>query len=317
MSDPENKGPAVVALGGGHGLSVTLRSLLHFSERITGIVGTADDGGSSGRLRQHLHIPPPGDLRMAIAALMPDDEQGSQWRSVLQHRFDGSVDVGGHALGNLLLAALWEESQDIVAGLSILNQAMRTRGRVLPNCLSVTDLVAHVRVLGETIEIRGQAEISQMKGFIEALTLDPPDPPACEQAMAAIEQADLIVFGPGSWFTSILSHLLVPSIREALSASAAHRVVVVNLADEPGETEGYPSHEYLSAWARLFPEVSIDTVLADSQHIEDLSELGRQAQRLGARVETATIADGSSHHPQLLGQALQALVPVPRSVDLP
>jgi uncharacterized cofD-like protein len=316
VSDPLADGPSVVALGGGHGLSVTLRSLLSMTQQITGIVGTADDGGSSGRLRQHLNIPPPGDLRMAMAALIPDDEQGSQWRSVLQHRFDGTVDIGGHALGNLVLAALWEESGDIVAGLQILNETMRTRGSVLPNCLAPTDLLADVRVQEGMIQIRGQAAISQTKGFIETLALDPVDPPPCDAAISAIEDADMIVFGPGSWFTSVLSHLVVPSIREALDRSAAHRVIVVNLAGEPGETEGYPSHEYVSAWARLFPDVAVDTVLADGRHVEDREELERQAQQLGARVVYADVVRGSGHDPQLLAEALECLTHVPRVVDV-
>jgi uncharacterized cofD-like protein len=308
VSDRPQKHPAVVALGGGHGLSVTLRSLASISHQVTGLVGTVDDGGSSGRLRQHLHIPPPGDLRMAVAALMPDDEQGTQWRAVLQHRFDGEVDVGGHALGNLVLAALWEETGDVVAGLTILSEAMRTRGRVLPNCLTATDLIAQVRTAEGVVEMRGQSAISQTRGFIEQMRLDPVDPTTCSPAVRALEGADLIVFGPGSWYTSVLPHLLVPSIRQAIEASSAHRVVIVNLTGEAGETEGYPAHEYLSAWARLFPDVGIDTVLADRDHVDDLEQLRVEARRLGAQVRICRVSGGLEHDPDLLADALGQVI---------
>lgn len=308
MSDKEEARPAVVALGGGHGLSVTLRSLASITDKVTGVVGTVDDGGSSGRLRQHMRIPPPGDLRMALAALMPDDEQGVQWRAVLQHRFDGQVDVGGHALGNLVLAALWQETGDVIAGLTILSEAMRTRGRVLPNCLMATDLMASIRTSNGWVDVRGQSAISNTRGFIEQLMLEPCDPVSCPPTVQAIQEADLIVFGPGSWYTSVLPHLLVPSVREALQASAAHRVIIVNLSGELGETEGYPAHEYLSAWARLFPDVGVDTVLADHEHVDDLAQLSVQSQRLGANVKTCRVARGGTHDPQLLADALEELI---------
>ncbi len=308
MNDGENARPAVVALGGGHGLSVTLRSLASIADNVTGVVGTIDDGGSSGRLRQHMRIPPPGDLRMALAALMPDDEQGIQWRAVLQHRFDGQVDVGGHALGNLVLAALWEETGDVIDGLSILSEAMRTRGRVLPNCLVATDLLARIRTSDGWVDVRGQSAISSTRGFIEQMRLDPGDPISCPPTVRAIQDADLIVFGPGSWYTSVLPHLLVPSVRDALQSSSARRVVIVNLSGEAGETEGYPAHEYLSAWARLFPDIGVDTVLADREHVDDLAQLCDQSKRLGADVLTCRVARGGTHDPQLLADALGKLL---------
>ena len=281
-----------------------MRSLASISDRVTGLVGTVDDGGSSGRLRQHLRVPPPGDLRMAVAALMPDDEQGIQWRSVLQHRFDGEVDVGGHALGNLVLAALWEETGDVLTGVAILCEAMRTRGQVLPNSLCATDLIATFRTDDGLVDVHGQSAISRTRGFIEQLRLEPIDPPECVPAVQAIEEADLIVFGPGSWYTSVLPHLLVPSIRKAIESSSAHRVVVVNLTGEAGETEGYPAHEYLSAWARLFPDIGVDTVLADQGHVDDPGRLHREAQRLGATVRMSAVSRGATHDPKLLADAL-------------
>lgn len=308
MSDQSLPGPSVVALGGGHGLSVTLRSLAEISNRVTGLVGTVDDGGSSGRLRQHLRIPPPGDLRMAVAALMPDDEQGTQWRAVLQHRFDGEMDVGGHALGNLVLAALWEETGDVVAGLTILSEAMRTRGTVLPNCLCATDLIAQIRTAEGVFDVRGQSAISRSRGFIERLRLDPQEPPACAAAVRAIEEADLIVFGPGSWYTSVLPHLLVPSVRRAIEGSAAHRVIVVNLTGEAGETEGYPAHEYVSVWSRLFPGLRVDTVLADHDHIDDPEQLRVASLQIGAEVRISRVSRAGMHDPGLLADALRSVI---------
>jgi uncharacterized cofD-like protein len=301
-----------VALGGGHGITPALQALVEISDEVTGIVGTIDDGGSSGRLRSFLGILPPGDLRMALAALLPDDEEATLWRAVLQHRFDGQVDVGGHALGNLLMAALWEETGDVVSALDVLAEAMRARGRVLPNSLEAADLVAEFEdvpgAAGETaLTMRGQAEISRTRGVITSMHIDPSMPQPCRPAEEAIRQADLIVLGPGSWFTSVLPHLLVPGVQHALADSAATRVLVVNLCAESGETEGYPAHAYVESLVRLFPEFRMDIVLADRRHVDNVALLETASMQLGARVVMDDLACDGLHDPQLLRSALERI----------
>lgn len=299
---------SVVALGGGHGLSATLRALTCIADDVTGIVGTIDDGGSSGRLRRQMRIPPPGDLRMALAAMMPEDAEGVQWRAVLQHRFDGEVDIGGHALGNLVLAALWEETGDIVEGLDILGQAMRARGRVLPHALVPAELIAVVSDPKGVREVRGQAEISQTRGVIEELRIEPAHPVPCQQAVAAIVASDVLVFGPGSWFTSVLPHLLIDEVREAVLASTARRILIANLSGEAGEAEGYPTHGYLASWARFFPDIGLDTVLADSAHVDDVGLLSDAAAKVGASVALCDVARDGVHDPLLLAGALTEML---------
>lgn len=313
MSESSRIRTRAVALGGGHGITPTLQALLGISSEVTGIVGTIDDGGSSGRLRAFLGILPPGDLRMALAALLPDDEEATLWRAVLQHRFDGQVDVGGHALGNLLMAALWEETGDVVAALDVLAEAMRARGRVLPNVLEATDLIAEFEDVSDglrgdsALTMRGQAEISRTRGVITSMAIDPAAPEPCRPAEEAIRRADLIVLGPGSWFTSVLPHLLVPGVQQALADSSGIRVLVVNLSGESGETEGYPAHAYVESLARLFPEFRIDVVLADRQHVEDGTLLEQASSRLGARVVMEDLARDGMHDPHLLQSALERI----------
>lgn len=315
MNNDRPQRVSAVALGGGHGITATLQGLVGVADDVTGIVGTIDDGGSSGRLRRHLDILPPGDLRMALAALLPDDDEASLWRAVLQHRFDGQVDVGGHALGNLLMAALWDETGDVVAALDVLGEAMRARGRVLPNALQPADLVAVFEgaSLSEPkgsveVSIRGQAEISHTRGVITALRIEPTTLEPCLPAEYAIDTADLLVFGPGSWYTSVLPHLLVPGIRDAIERSRATRVIVVNLCGETGETEGYPAHAYLESMLRLFPEFRIDIVLADRGHIDDLPSLHIAADRLGAQLVVEDLARAGLHDPSLLQSAFRRII---------
>ena len=300
---------AVVALGGGHGLAATLRALALLDVGITAVVGTGDDGGSSGRLREHLGVPPPGDLRMALVALTDD----GLWPRVLQHRFGGTGDVEGHALGNLLLVALWEETGDVVAGLDRLGRVLDARGRVLPNSVEPVDVVAEVRERDSATvsEVRGQARITSTVGTIESLRLDPAHARSCPEAVAAITRADAVVFGPGSWFTSVLPHLLVPGIAETIASSPARRVLVVNSMPQKGETQDFAAHDYLDTWARLVPQVGLDVVLVDPTTVHDMPALIAAARRVGAEVHLADLLlpDDSAHDPVRLAAALEALLP--------
>lgn len=295
----------VVALGGGHGLSVTLRSLRALGLEPTAIVGTGDDGGSSGRLRSHLGVPPPGDLRMALAALADE----GLWLRVLQYRFGGSGDVEGHALGNLILVALWEETGDLITGLDRLGAVLGARGRVLPNCLEPVEVVADVESEdGSVHEVRGQARLTAGRGRITALRLDPVSPRVCPQAASAIAQATHVVIGPGSWFTSILTHTRVPEIVSALADTAARKVLIVNAGSQKGEAQGYTPATYLRSWREYAPGVGLDDVIiaegapggSPLTLADDVQQLQAEASLLGARVHAADVLAGPGQHDHVL-----------------
>jgi len=292
----------VVALGGGHGLSVTLGALRHLGIEPTAIAGTGDDGGSSGRLRTHLGVPPPGDLRMALAALADE----GLWLRVLQHRFGGSGDVEGHALGNLILVALWEETGNLVAGLDRLGAVLGVRGRVLPNCLEPVVVVADVvDADGDVREVHGQARLTAGAGRIEGLRLEPPTPRACPEAVSAIAQATHVVIGPGSWFTSVLTHTLVPAIDAALRETAARTTLIVNAGPQAGETEGFTTLRYLQSWHDFAPGLQIDDVIVHTEAGDSLAAVGEAAGTLGARLHVRNVlAAPGLHDPRLLAEAL-------------
>jgi uncharacterized cofD-like protein len=311
---PGSTGARIVALGGGHGLAVSLRALRGVTDQLTAVVGMADDGGSSGRLRRGLGVPPPGDLRMALAALCGDDVWGRTWSSVVQHRFS-SGDVAGHAVGNLLITALWEQTGDLVAGLDWVGSLLGAQGRVLPVTPLGLEIVAEVRdipgVPGVS-SVRGQHNVAITPGRVISIALDPADPPACPDAVDALEQAEAIVLGPGSWYTSVMASLLVPGIRTAVTAAAAQRILVLNLVAQPGETAGFSPQNHLHVMAEAFPEVQLDVVLADPDHVPDVGLLREACAPLGAELVLRPVADpraGAGHHdPLLLGRALGELI---------
>jgi uncharacterized cofD-like protein len=312
-------GPRVVALGGGHGLAVTLRSLRRVTDRLTAVVGVADDGGSSGRLRRELGVLPPGDLRMALSALCGDDAWGRTWSRVVQHRFDGHGDLSGHALGNLLIASLWEETGDVVAGLDWVAALLGAHGRVLP-CTTVpleivAEVVGHDRARpGEVVVVRGQVEVATTPGRVVSIGLEPAAPPACPEALEAVRECDAIVMGPGSWYTSVLPHLLVPALAEALATSTARRVLVLNLTPQPGETAGFAPETHLEVLVDLMPRMRFDTVLADPRQVPDVTRLADACAAIGAGLVLDRVAeavpeeDATRHDPDLLAAALGALL---------
>jgi len=306
-------GPRAVALGGGHGLAASLAALRRVTDSVTAIVTVADNGGSSGRLRRDFGVLPPGDLRMALAALCGDDEWGTTWSKVVQHRFAGDQELGGHAVGNLLIVALWDLLGDTVAGLDWVGRLLGTGGRVLPMAAVPLDIVAEVTGADPddpagpdaVTTVRGQAAVASTPGQVRSITLVPPDPPAVPEAVAAVIDADWVVFGPGSWFTSVLPHLLVPELAAALHATTARRLLVLNLAPQPGETEGFSPHKHLEVLAGHAPALTVDVVLADTKAAGtgNLADLEKAASVLGARLVTADVAaaDGTPRHdPRLL-----------------
>lgn len=297
--------PAVVAFGGGHGLSASLSALRRITDRLTAIVTVADDGGSSGRIRAELNCLPPGDLRMALAALCGDDEPGRTWAEVLQYRFRSDGPLGDHAIGNLLIAGLWERLGDPVAGLDMVARLLGAKGRVLPMASVPLEIEAEVIGLDpfrpdEISAVRGQAAVAKTAGEVVSVQLGPKNPPACPEATEVVREADWIVLGPGSWFTSVIPHLLVPELAAAIHASKARRILTLNL--EPAEeTAGFSAAKHIELLAEHAPNLRLDVVLADSAFAADDPHLVSRASSLGARVVVADLAarDGSPRHDPL------------------
>jgi uncharacterized cofD-like protein len=297
-------GPKVVALGGGHGLAVSLSALRRVSGRLTAVVTVADDGGSSGRLRRELGVLPPGDLRMALAALCGDDEWGRTWARVLQHRFSSGGELHNHATGNLLIVALWELLGDHVGGLDWVGRLLGAQGRVLPMSAVPMDIEALVAAKDHgpdgsrvVATVRGQHEVAIAEGPVVTVQLVPENPPACAEALTAIAEADWVVLGPGSWFSSVIPHLLVPELREAIVTTKARRLVTLNLAEE-GETKGFTPEMHVEALGVYAPDLAIDLVLADPTSVRDLGLLRRIAGDFGANVLVSDVArgDGTARH---------------------
>ncbi len=311
------RSPRVVALGGGHGLAATLSALRGITSEITAIVTVADNGGSSGRLRDEFAIIPPGDLRMALAALCGDDTWGSTWARVLQHRFSSKGDLDGHSLGNLLITALWEETDNLVEGLDWVARLLDAKGKVLPLCIEPLEIYADVLTAsGQTDQVRGQVQVATTQHAIQAIGLEPKNPQVCEQAVAAVRNADFVVLGPGSWYTSVLTHFQVPQMAQALHETTAARVLVINLRPQSGETEGYSAASYLEVLAKSYPDFKVDVVLADVNHVgQDSSKNAESLQELaansGARLVLAPLAkvNGPSdqHDPTLLASAFSSI----------
>ena len=295
----------VVALGGGHGLFASLSALRRVTRQLTAVVTVADDGGSSGKLRRQFGVLPPGDLRMALAALCGDDAWGTTWSRVVQHRFTGTEELGGHAVGNLLIVALWELlGGDTVEGLDWVGRLLGAHGRVLPMASVPLDLMAEVEGADparpdDITMVSGQVACATTPGRVRSVSLVPADPPACPQAVTAVGAADWVVLGPGSWFTSVLPHLLVPQLAEALVTTRARRLVALNLAPQPGETEGFSPQTHLEVLADHAPGLTIDVVLADRAAVSAAAaELEKAAGLLGGRLVLADLAvgDGSPRH---------------------
>jgi uncharacterized cofD-like protein len=292
-----------VALGGGHGLAASLSALRRVVDDLTAVVTVADNGGSSGRLRREFDCLPPGDLRQALAALCDDDDWGATWARVLQHRFSSPGELDQHAVGNMLIVALWELLGDHVTGLDWVGKLLGAQGRVLPMALAPLDIVA--TVVGAAAdrpdvlsEVRGQVEVATTPGRVLEVRLDPEAPPACPQAVAAVKAADWVVLGPGSWFTSVIPHLLVPELRDALEQTSARTVVVLNLEAQRGETEGFAPETHLEVLAEHAPGLDVDVVLADRRSVSDETALQQVTGRWDARLVLADLAadDGSPRH---------------------
>lgn len=280
--------PSIVALGGGHGLYATLTALRGVTTNLTAIVTVADDGGSSGRLRDELKVLPPGDLRMALSALCEDTEWGRTWRDVLQTRFVTEGPLHGHALGNLLIATLWEKTGDVVEGLDWVAKLLRAHGRVLPLADEPLRIAASVDIGGVIHEVHGQVAVATAAGRITAVRIEPSTPSVPVQTIAAIDAADMVVLGPGSWYTSVLTHFLVDQVAAALVRAKDRTVLTLNIAHEDEETAGTDRVDDIRALRSIAPDFAPAIVLADASHARDQG-LAAEVDQWGARLVVADL----------------------------
>ena len=256
--------PKVVIIGGGTGLSVLLRGLKHYNIDITAVVTVADDGGSSGRLRDELHIPPPGDVRNVLAAL---SDVEPLIEDLFQHRFQTGNGLSGHSLGNLLLAAMTTIKGDFVHAIREMSKVLNVRGKVLP--AANQSVVLHAEMQDGTI-VSGESKIPYSGKRINRVFLTPENLEPLQETVDEILQADLIIIGPGSLYTSILPNLLVPKIGEAVCESKAKKVYICNIMTQAGETLDYTASDHVKALYKHIPTPFIDTVLVNEENIPEM-----------------------------------------------
>jgi uncharacterized cofD-like protein len=292
--------PKVVALGGGHGLAATLSALRALTHEITAIVTVADNGGSSGLLRDEFKTLPPGDLRMALAALCSDDDWGRNWAQILQYRFTSSGPINSHAVGNLLLTALWDRDGDAVAGIAQVGDLLKIIGRVLPMALDPLDIEGTFLRNGMEEVVRGQVEVALAKGELQALRLIPENPRATPEALSAIEDADWITIGPGSWFSSVMPHFLLKEQAAAISSNKAKKIIVLNLPEniKEGEFAGSSAQKHLELVLAHTPALKIDFAIADKAIVAQGTGLSDYVASLGGKLISADVGKlpGGNQH---------------------
>lgn len=312
-----NSGPAITVVGGGTGLSTLLRGMKYITGNCTAVVTVGDDGGSSGRLRQELGIIPPGDLRKCLVA-MADREPLME--RVMQYRFEGDSSLSGHSLGNLFLAAIAETEGGMEEGLNAASQILKVRGHVIPSTLHSIQLAADMT---DGTFVLGQAEIAQARKTVQRLRMVPENVPATKSAVEAIRNADILVFGPGSLYTSVICNLLVPDIREAVLQSQAVKIYVCNVMTQPGETDGFGAYEHVKTLMGYAGEPFLDYVIVNSESVSDeqialyrtkgqepISPDVEKIEQMGIKVIPAKLVSKSDmvrHDPQKLAQAIMSL----------
>jgi uncharacterized cofD-like protein len=309
-----------VALGGGHGLAASLTALRQVTDQLTAVVTVADDGGSSGRLRAAYDLLPPGDLRMALAALAGTDPDSGRLRDMLQHRMPlGDDGLAGHSVGNLLLAGLIQTGADPVTALATAGRmlGLAPGTQVLPMSTQPLDIEADVLGLDPAgpVVVSGQVAVATTPGRVLTVRLVPPEAPACREALTALAEADLIVLGPGSLFTSVLPHLIHPELGAAVAASPAVRVLVLNLTAQSGETEGFAPESHVEVLASHAPDLTVDLVVADVTAVLDrrglMGGLAAAAEDVGARLHLAPLARRDrrdQHDPAALAHVFDEIV---------
>ena len=294
----------IVAIGGGHGLSATVAAARLLDAHVTAVVSMADDGGSSGRLRDEFAVLPPGDLRMALLALA--DPAHSTLAQLFGHRFSGDGALGGHSMGNLALTALWQQGRDVVESLRELGLLLNIAGEVLPVATMPHALCATIEHPdGSVHEVIGQARIAASAGRIADMRTLPDTVVACPEALVAIERADLVLLGPGSWFTSVLAPLCVSGVVEAIAQSAANVVLVANRQSTSGEAAGFGVRDYLDSLMTAHPSLRIDAVIA-ANAAADSAGTGRDVP--AGSVQVIDYSDQNltaSHEPEILARSLR------------
>ena len=259
------RGPRVVTIGGGHGLASLLRGLKEHTRNLTAVVTVADDGGSSGRLRENQGILPPGDIRNCLAALSNDETMLTQ---LFQYRFSGEPGLDGHSFGNLFIAALSDITGSFEEAVAESGRVLSVSGRVLPSTLHDVKLVADIKLPYTLNEVRveGESNIPEAAGRVRRVWLEPNDAPAFPPALKAILSADLIIVGPGSLYTSLLPNLLVHDLMAAVHSSRAIKIFVCNIATQSGETDSYSCHDHVRALEEHIGEDLFDVVLCNDNY---------------------------------------------------
>ncbi len=321
-----NRGPKIVAIGGGHGLSSLLHGLRLYTEEITAIVTVADDGGSSGRLRKDFGILPPGDFRNCIAALSDAEDL---MQLLFQYRF-GGTDLGGHSFGNLFITAIASITGSFEEGLKQTSKILAVHGEVLPSTLASVTLCAEIASeQGETRKICGESRIPKTGHRIVRTYIDPSSPPAYPEAIKAILDADVIVIGPGSLYTSILPNLLVPDIREAVKVASGTKIYVCNVATQRGETDGYSLSDHVEVINEHLGFEAFHWVIANDNFVQEhrlgpgvsfVRAEGNDLGELGTRVWFSDLVDEEMpwrHDPVKLARSIMNLLEAGRNERRP
>jgi uncharacterized cofD-like protein len=288
------RGPRIAAIGGGHGLATLLRGLKMHSGNLTAIVTVADDGGSSGRLRESHGILPPGDIRNCLAALSNDEAMLTQ---LFQYRFSGSPDLEGHSFGNLFITALADLTGSFEEAVVESGRVLSVNGRVLPSTLHDVKLVASMELPHSINEVRveGESKIPEMAGRVRRVWLEPDNAPAFPPVIKSILNADLIVVGPGSLYTSILPNLLVHDLLTSMHASRATKIYVCNIATESGETDSYTCYDHVHALEGHVGEDLFDVILCNDNYEGTINPVSKWV-----RADEKTLSDSRSYSADLV-----------------
>ncbi len=325
MGEILNKGSNVVAIGGGTGLATLLSGLKEFVtpggpiNMLSAIVAVSDDGGSSGRLRDELQMPPPGDIRNCMVALSEDSNLLSK---LFRHRFSGEGELGGHSFGNLFLAALSEITGDFAEAVKLSSEVLASKGHIYPATVSDVRLAAR---LTDGAIVKGETRIGKVGISIERLYLEPEDCEPMPEALNAIAAADILTVGPGSLFTSLLPPLLVKDVAAAIAGSRAVKIFICNLMTQPGETEGMTARRHLEIVRQYAPEINFNYLIVNNRPVSDeqmqkyrhegAEQIGVHGSISGETVEGAAViydnlldaAEKVRHHPEKLARTVLRL----------
>ncbi|MBQ9764300.1 MAG: YvcK family protein [Phascolarctobacterium sp.] len=311
-------GPNITVIGGGTGLSTLLRGMKYITNNCTAVVTSADDGGSSGRLRKELGIIPPGDLRNCLTALA---DREPLMERIMQYRFEGDSPLAGHCFGNLFIAAMAQAEGDMEEGLKATSQILKVRGNVVPSTLEDIQLQAE---MSDGTIVSGESKIPEARKRIRKMMMLPADAPATKGAIEAIKKADVLIFGPGSLYTSVIPNLLIDGIREAIIEADAIKIYVCNVMTQPGETDGYGAYEHVKALVDHVGKNFLDYVIVNDEKItaEQLKQYFAEGampvtpdvekiRRLGITVIPANLIskkDLVRHEPKKLSRVLITLI---------